>query len=57
MSAVDGLAQLGGIAMIAYGLAVKHPVLVPNQTDSTFSFTPAPLVGNGRSGMGLVGRF
>jgi hypothetical protein len=52
----DGLAQVGGIAMLAYGLA-KHSVVAPDRKAATFALTPAPLVGNGRTGMGLVGTF
>jgi hypothetical protein len=57
--ALDGLAQLGGIAMIVAGLNVPKAVLVPNHygasTGVQFSFVP--IVAPGRQGLGLVGTF
>jgi hypothetical protein len=56
----DGLVQAGGIAMLAYGLtAPEKTLLVRDRSARTRSFTlsPAPIVGNGREGMALVGTF
>ncbi len=56
----DGLLQAGGLAMLIYGLAAPAPpVLVKDRPAKSagFTFTPAPVVGNGRAGMGLVGTF
>jgi hypothetical protein len=55
--ALDGAAQIGGIAMIAYGLAVPKKVLVRDKVASDFTLTAAPMLGNGRTGLGLVGTF
>ncbi len=57
MAIADGLVQLGGIAMIAYGLAVPTTQLVRDKSASSFTMTPTPVFGNGRAGMGLVGTF
>lgn len=56
--ALDGLSQVGGISMLAIGIAAPQAVLVRNDLAST---TPrlsiAPILGPDRSGMGLVGTF
>lgn len=55
--AIDGLAQLGGIAMLIYGLAVPKPVLVRNDLGkaSPPRLEISPMVGAGRAG--LLARF
>ncbi len=53
--ALDGLAQLAGIAMIAYGVASPGPVLLRESTRASFLVTP--MLGGGRSGAAIVGRF
>ncbi len=55
--ALDGLAQLGGIAMLAYGIAAPKPVLVRNDLGKAPPprLEIAPLVGVGR--IGVMGRF
>ncbi len=55
---LDGLCQAGGISMFAIGLAAPKTTLVRNDLGSnTPHLTFAPIVGPGRSGMGLVGTF
>jgi hypothetical protein len=56
---LDGVSQLGGIAMFVAGLAAPRTVLVRNDLGSTSAFHLAlsPIVGPGRSGMGVVGTF
>jgi hypothetical protein len=56
---VDGMSQLGGLAMFIAGLAVPKTVLIRNDLGSTSGFHLAlsPIVGPGRSGMGVVGTF
>jgi hypothetical protein len=53
--AADALAQLSGVAMIVYGLAAPVPALVRDERG--LSVTVLPLLGAGRSGVGLVGSF
>jgi hypothetical protein len=56
--AADAIAQGAGIAMFIAGLTAKHDVLVENDTHRTgVELTVAPIVGAGRSGLSLVGRF
>jgi hypothetical protein len=56
---LDGLAQLGGIAMIVVGLNAPKTVLVPNQVVASpgFEFSFAPIVTPSMQGLGLVGTF
>jgi hypothetical protein len=55
----DGLAQAGGLVMFATGLAFPRKFLVRNDLDSEAEVhvSMAPMVGGGRSGVGLVGTF
>jgi hypothetical protein len=43
--ALDGLAQLGGIAMITIGVAASQEVFEPNAVAETFHLTLAPMLG------------
>jgi hypothetical protein len=56
---LDGLSQAGGISMFAIGLAAPKTTLVRNDLAGNgaphLSF--APIMGPGRTGMGLVGTF
>jgi hypothetical protein len=56
---LDGLAQLGGIAMIIAGVNVPKTVLVPNEYGASpgFRFSFVPIAAPGRQGLGLVGTF
>jgi hypothetical protein len=55
---LDGLCQVGGISMFAIGLAAPKTMLIRNDLASSAPrLTFAPIVGPGRSGMGLVGTF
>jgi hypothetical protein len=55
---LDGLCQVGGISMFAIGLASPKTALVRNDLASrTPHLSFAPIVGPGRSGLGLVGTF
>lgn len=54
--AVDALAQLSGVAMFVYGVAAPKDVLVYH-VGSGVSLSLAPVLGTGRSGLGLVGQF
>jgi hypothetical protein len=53
--ALDGLAQMGGIAMLTIGLVMKQEA--PAKEADAPRFTFVPLVGSGRYGMGLGGTF
>jgi hypothetical protein len=57
--ALDGLCQVGGISMFAIGLAAPKTMLVRNDLASSSAphLALAPILGPGRSGMGLVGTF
>ena len=52
----DALAQLSGIAILSYGLAVRTPS-ARDHAASRAALSVAPLVGGGRTGVSLVGRF
>jgi hypothetical protein len=52
--AIDGLAQAGGLAMLIIGLAAQKDVLVRT---GDVEMTVTPVVGQGRTGLGLVGRY
>lgn len=52
--ALDGIAQAGGLAMFIIGLAAKKDVLIRT---GDVEMTVAPMVGQGRGGLGLVGQF
>ena len=56
---LDGLAQIGGLAMFTIGLASPKTVLVRNDLgyDSAPHLSLAPIFGAGRSEVGLVGTF
>lgn len=55
---LDGLCQAGGIAMFAIGLAVPKTLLLRNDVASSAPHLAfAPILGSGRSGMGLIGTF
>lgn len=56
---LDGLSQVGGLAMFIAGLAVPRTVLVRDDyaSSSGFHLTVSPIVGPGQRGMGLVGTF
>jgi hypothetical protein len=51
--ALDAVAQISGIAMLSY--AIASPVPVAEESTPTVSFIP--LLGGGRAGIGVVGRF
>jgi hypothetical protein len=53
--AIDGLAQIGGIAMFTAGLASPRTDLVRN--DFGLHLSVAPIVGRDHTGLGLVGTF
>jgi hypothetical protein len=53
--AVDGVAQLGGIAMFIAGLAAPKTVLV--RTDAKLDLHFVPVMARDQNGMALVGRF
>jgi len=53
---LDGLGQLGGLAMIVYGIATPTKVLVPDERPAS-RLDLVPLVGHGVSGAALVGAF
>ena len=53
--AIDGVAQLGGIAMFAVGMAAPKTVLVRNDLGIDLHFVP--VVARDRQGMALVGTF
>jgi hypothetical protein len=60
VSAIDGFAQVGGLAMLIYGIASPTTVLVKGGEASrggAFELSLAPVVGPGRQGMGVVGTF
>jgi hypothetical protein len=58
VAVADGLLQLGGIAMLAYGLAAPKTVLARDRSTAThFQVMPVPLVTNGGSGAAIVGTF
>jgi hypothetical protein len=55
--AIDGIAQAAGVAMFIYGLASPKVLLVRNDL-SRPKILPTPmLMGQGGSGLGVVGRF
>jgi hypothetical protein len=56
---LDGVSQLGGIAMFIAGFAAPRTVLVRDDYGSSqgFHIALAPIVAPGRSGMGVVGTF
>lgn len=51
---IDGIAQAGGLAMLIVGLAAKKDVLVRT---GDVEMTVTPMVGQGRTGLGVLGRF
>jgi hypothetical protein len=53
----DILAQLGGIAMLTYGIAAKVPAPDPETDAARLTLTLAPIAGAGRAGMTIVGWF
>jgi hypothetical protein len=53
--ALDGVVQLGGVAMLIAGIAAPKTVLVRN--DVGFELHFAPIISRDHTGMGLVGRF
>ena len=53
--AVDGVVQIGGLAMFIAGLAAPRNVLVRNDLGLNLHFTP--VIGRDRSGMALAGTF
>ncbi len=53
--AIDGIAQIGGLAMFTIGLAAPRTDAVRNEVG--FDVKVAPIVGRDHTGMGLVGRF
>jgi hypothetical protein len=53
--AADALVQLGAIAMFAYGLAAPVPAIV--RDEGAPSLAVMPMLGGGRAGLGVVGRF
>jgi hypothetical protein len=53
--ALDALAELGGIAMITYGLAA--PSTEPVSDDATPSVAVTPMLGPGWTGVGVAARF
>jgi hypothetical protein len=59
MLVIDGLAQLGGIALFTYGVAVPKTVLVRDDIGSlpTPRLSVFPMLGAGRGGAGLVASF
>jgi len=54
--AIDGIAQLGGIAMFAAGIAYPRTELVRNDLGG-LHFHFAPIVARDHTGMGIVGTF
>jgi hypothetical protein len=52
----NGLAQMGGAAMVAYGLAVPEAHLVRDTSAATIVPTPIVL-GHAGGGVGIVGTF
>jgi hypothetical protein len=54
--AIDGLAQIGGIAMFTIGLADPKTEMVRNDLGS-IHVKLAPIIASGHEGMGLVGTF
>jgi hypothetical protein len=55
--ALDGLAQLGGIAMFTVGLAMRQEVFVPDRAVETPRLVVTPVAGSGGAGFLLGGRF
>jgi hypothetical protein len=56
-SVLDGAAQLGGIALLSYGIAARKTVLQRDGASTGLSVSVSPIVGSGRTGMGFVGTF
>jgi hypothetical protein len=54
--ATDALAQLGGIAMLTYGLASRTTVLVRKDAVA-FRFAIAPKIGAGQTGIAVMGQW
>jgi hypothetical protein len=55
----DGLVQVGGLTLLALGIALPRTVLVRAASDSSAAarLSLMPLLGQGRSGISLVGAF
>jgi hypothetical protein len=54
--ATDALAQLGGIAMLTYGLASRTTILV-RKDSVAFRFAVAPKIGAGQTGIAVIGQW
>jgi hypothetical protein len=54
--AADALAELGGIAMLTYGLASRTTVLVRNDVVA-LRFFVAPKIGAGQTGLSVIGQW
>jgi hypothetical protein len=55
--AVDGLAQIGGLTMLVYGLASPKTSRAGGEATAPLAFSIAPLVAPGTSGVTLFTRF
>jgi hypothetical protein len=53
---IDGLAQIGGLGLIAEGVLMKTDAAAPTKA-SAFTIRPTPLVTGSVTGLGFVGSF
>jgi hypothetical protein len=53
---IDGLAQIGGLGLIAEGVFMKTDPTAPKKA-AAFTIRPTPLVGGSVTGLGFVGTF
>ncbi len=57
--AIDGVVQIGGVVMLALGVAIPKTILVRDDVASAHGvqLSLVPVLGHGRSGLGLAGTF
>ncbi len=55
--ALDGLAQIGGLTMFAYGLATPTTTRISGEPHSRVEFSIAPVFARGSSGAAIVATF
>ncbi|HVK64865.1 MAG TPA: hypothetical protein VM694_10335 [Polyangium sp.] len=59
LTGLGGLAQLGGLALVAEGIIMKTEAVAPKPAEAEQSafIMPVPIVAPNMTGLGLVGRF
>lgn len=54
---IDGLAQIGGLGLVAEGVFMKTDPSAPKKPAAAFTIRPTPLVTGSVTGIGFVGSF